>query len=96
MMFARITKYKMKPDSIAAATALIEQMKPQVLAMPGVVRFINVVDETGSGYVVSLVESKEISDANSEAVKAMWGHFIDFLEEAPVPKGFDVIADWSN
>jgi len=93
-MYARITNYKMKPESIAAATALMEQLKPQILAMPGMVRFINSMDETGAGYVVSLVESKEIADGNLEAVQAMWGNFADFLEKPPVPQGYGVIADW--
>jgi len=75
---------------------LMEQLKPQILAMPGMVRFINVHDDTGSGYVVSLVESQEASDANQEAVKAMWSNFAEFLEEPPVPQGFGVVADWTS
>ena len=95
-MFARVTSYKMKTDRIADATALMEKLKPQILAMPGVIRFINALDETGAGYVVSMVESKEISDQNQDAVQAMWANFAEFLEEPPVPQGYGVIADWSN
>ncbi|SFS16542.1 hypothetical protein [Yoonia litorea] len=95
-MFARITHYKMKEDSIAAATTLLEELKPQIMAMPGVVHFINAMDETGAGYVVSVVDSKETSDANNETVQAMWGQFAGFLEQPPTPEGFDVIADWHN
>lgn len=94
-MFARITKYKMKSESLPAAMALLEQLKPQILKMPGVVRFINVHDDTGAGYVVSLVDSQATSDANQEMVKAMWANFADFLEEPPTPMGFDVAADWT-
>ena len=95
-MFTRITQYKMKPESLAQATALLEQLKPQIMAMPGVVRFMNAHDDTGAGYVVSVLESQEASDANQETVQAMWANFAEFLEEPPVPKGFGVIADWSN
>lgn len=95
-MFARVTTYKMKAESMPAATALMEQLKPKILGMPGMVRFINVHDETGAGYIVSLVDSKETSDANQDAVMAMWANFAEFLEEPPVPQGFGVIADWSN
>lgn len=95
-MYARITNYKMKPEKVEAATALMEKLKPQILAMPGVVRFINSLDETGAGCVVSVVESKEIADANVEAVNAMWTNFAEFLEEMPTPQGYGVIADWSN
>lgn len=95
-MFARVTNYKMKPESIDAAIALMEQLKPQILAMPGMVRFINSIDETGAGYIVSLVENKDIADSNAQAVQAMWGNFAEFLEEPPVPKGFGVVADWAK
>lgn len=95
-MFARITNYKMKRDSIPAAVALMEKLKPDILAMPGMVRFINTLDEDGAGYVLSIVESKEASDANQAAVQAMWSNFAEYLEEPPVPQGFGVIADWSN
>ena len=95
-MFTRITKYKMKPESLAQATALLEQLKPQIMAMPGMVRFMNAHDDTGAGYVISVVESQATSDANQEAVQAMWANFAEFLEEPPVPQGFGVIADWSN
>ena len=95
-MYARITNYKMKPESITAATELVERLRPQIMAMPGVLRFINCMDETGAGYVVSIVESKETSDSNTEAVQAMWGQFADYLEEPPVPQGFGVISDWTT
>lgn len=95
-MYARITNYKMKPDSVETALALLEELKPQIMAMSGVVQFINSIDDTGAGYVVSIVESKENSEANQEAVMAMWSNFAEFLEEPPVPRGFDVVANWSN
>lgn len=95
-MYARVTNYKMKPDSILAATALMEQLKPQILAMPGIIRFINAHDDTGSGYVVSIVESRETAESSIEAVQAMWSNFSEFLEEPPTPNGYSVIADWAK
>ncbi|MDA5095035.1 hypothetical protein O2N63_13175 [Aliiroseovarius sp. KMU-50] len=95
-MFARVTEYKMKAGSRDAATEKLNVMKSQIMAMPGMLQFINVMNEDGSGYVVALVESEEISDANAEAVAAAWAQFSDFLEATPSPTGFDVIANWSN
>ena len=95
-MYARITNYKMKPESIDAAMALLEQLKPQILALPGMVRFINAHDETGAGYVISLVDSKETADANADAVQAIWANFADHLESIPSPQGSGVIADWTR
>ena len=93
-MFARVTKYKMKADKMAEATAKVALLKDQIMAMPGFIRFVNVGNADGSGYVIALSESREISEANAPAVAALWQQFADFLETAPSPEGFDVIADW--
>ena len=95
-MFARVTKYKMKPGSRDAATALLNQVKDQIMAMPGVHNFVNVMNEDGSGYVISVGESQAISEANAPKVAEIWGQFAQFLEGAPSAEGYDVIANWSN
>ncbi|AXI56988.1 hypothetical protein C1J05_12820 [Sulfitobacter sp. JL08] len=88
--------YQLKPESIEQAKADLEKLKPRIMAMPGMIKFINSVNDDGSGCVVSLVESKETSDANAEAVLAMWNEFKDHLKSAPIAKGFEVFADWGN
>jgi hypothetical protein len=95
-MYARVTHYQLKPESIDKAKALLENMKPKIMAMPGMIKFINSVNDDGSGCVVSLVESKEISDANADAVLAVWNEFKEHLKNAPIAKGFEVFADWGN
>ena len=95
-MFARVTEYKMKSGSRDAATEKLNAMKSQILAMPGMLQFINVMNEDGSGCVIALVDSEETSNANAEAVAAAWAQFSDVLEAAPSAKGFDVIANWTN
>ena len=94
-MYARITPYKMKAGTRDTATALLQSLKDQIMALEGMRHFINVMNEDGAGYVVSLVESQAASDANAERVKAIWANFADHLETMPVPQGYDVIADWT-
>lgn len=94
-MFARITRYKMKAGSRDEGEALVTQLKDQIMSLDGMQQFINCANEDGSGYVISLVESQEKSDANAEKVAAIWGNFAHLLEAAPTPEGFDVIANWS-
>lgn len=95
-MFARVTQYKMKPGSREAATDLLESLRGQIMAMNGMKSFINVMNEDGSGYVISVVDSEETSNANAPKVAELWGAFAEHLEGPPVPGGFDVIAHWSN
>ncbi|WP_435259482.1 antibiotic biosynthesis monooxygenase family protein [Thioclava sp. FR2] len=94
-MYARVTEYKMKPGTREAATERLNTMKSQIMGMKGMQHFLNVMNEDGTGYVISVVDSEESSKANAEAVKAAWGKMAEFLEAMPTPKGFDVIADWS-
>ena len=95
-MFARITKYQMKPGSKKAATELMHSLKDQIMAMPGMQSFVNVMNEDGSGYVISVVESEATSDANAPKVAELWGHFAEHMTASPKATGFDVVAHWKN
>ena len=95
-MFLRITEYKMKDGSRDAATEIMERVKGDILAMPGVHQFVNAMDDDGSGHIVVLSESRETSEANAPRVKEIWVNFADLLESAPTMVGHDVIANWNN
>lgn len=93
-MFVRVTHYRLKPDSIDAAKQLLEGMKPKIMALPGMLRFVNAVNPDGSGCVVAINESREVSDGNDGAVQAIWAGFRDHLAEPPKAEGYEVFADW--
>jgi hypothetical protein len=95
-MFARITHYKMKAGSRDAATDLLNSLRDQIMGMPGMHHFLNAANEDGSGYVVSVVESEAVSNANADKVAKIWSNFADYLEGPPKTEGYDVIANWSN
>jgi len=95
-MFARISTYKMKPESIAEAEAKVQKLLPKILGMDGMVTFTNAIDAEGNGIVVSVVESKEQSDMNSEQIAKIWSEFSDFLLGPPQVSGYRVIAHKSN
>ncbi|MGI9379641.1 MAG: hypothetical protein ACR2OW_08295 [Methyloligellaceae bacterium] len=86
----------MKQESVESATALLNDLKPQIMSLPGILNFINVMNKDGSGYVISVVESEEISNANQDKVQAIWAQFADYLAEPPVIEGFDVLMNESN
>lgn len=95
-MFSRVTQYKMKPGSMDAAAAIMNSLRSQIMGMQGMQNFINVANADGSGYVIAVVESEAISDANASKVAELWGAFSDHLEAAPKAVGYDVVANWSN
>jgi hypothetical protein len=93
-MLARITRFKMKPDSAAAARALIESLKADILALPGMHGCINVMNEDGSGYVISLIDDAGTSPESVDRVRAIWHKFHDHVETMASPEIFEVISDW--
>ncbi|MBT8416171.1 MAG: hypothetical protein KJO42_01910 [Silicimonas sp.] len=95
-MFARITPYKLKSGTVDAATARARELKDEIMALPGLIEFTNAVNADGSGYIVSLVESREISDSNAERVREIWGKMGEFLAEMPTPGGYDVVDHWET
>ncbi|PTX56757.1 hypothetical protein C8N43_1419 [Litoreibacter ponti] len=96
-MYARITPYKMKPGSKAAAIKVMKGLKKKILALPGQQQFLNVMnDETGTGYVVSTTTLSEVSEETQAKIKALWAEFSEFLVEQPHPQSFEVIADWEH
>lgn len=95
-MHMRVTHYKMKPEAVETATGMLHEMKAQIMALPGMHQFINSINADGTGCVISVVESREISEANEPAVQSIWAHYSDFLQAVPEANGFDVIVDWRN
>ena len=95
-MFARISTYKMKPESVAAAEAKLQKLLPKIMGMDGMVSFTNAIDADGNGVVVSVLESEEQSNANSQKVQEVWAEFADALVEPPVVGGYRVIAHDTN
>jgi len=95
-MFARISTYKMKPESIADAEAKMEELLPRIMGMDGMISFTNAIDGNGNGVVVSVVESEEKSNANKEQIAKLWAEFSQFLLQPPEIGGYRVIAHESN
>ena len=95
-MFARISTYKMNPESVADAEAKLQELMPKIMGMDGMVTFTNAVDADGNGVVVSVVESEEKANANQEQVAQIWAEFSDYLTEPPVIGGYRVLANESN
>lgn len=94
-MYARVTKYRLKPGHIEAATALAESMKPDIMALPGIQQFLNVVNDDGAGYVIALVSSEAEAQGSLPRVKEIWGRMGEHLAGMPTPEGFDVVAHWT-
>ncbi|MSU88570.1 hypothetical protein GE300_02920 [Rhodobacteraceae bacterium 2CG4] len=95
-MYARITRYQIKSGHIDAAKAQAEAMKADIMALPGIKRFVNAIRDDGSGYIVTLVSSQAEAEASLPRVREIWGKMAEHLDGMPTPEGFDVVAQWEN
>lgn len=95
-MYARITPYKLKPGSREAATRIVHELKPKIMALEGMSRFINVIDQDNRGYVVALTTEPEMTPEVQERVRALWGALGEHLEAMPVATNCEVVVDWAN
>ena len=93
-MYARITKYKMKPGSKDTAMKIIDSLKDQVLAVDGMKSFLNVINEDGNGYVISTTTNAVTSPEAAAQIAALWGAFADVMEDVRPPETFEVITNW--
>lgn len=95
-MFARVTNFKMKAEDLDDATALVNSLRDQILGLPGLHQFINVINQDGRGYILSFYDSEAVANANPGKVAEIWLAFASHLEVPPSAAGFDVVANWSN
>lgn len=95
-MYARITRYQLKPGHTEPAKKQAESMRADIMALPGIQRFINAGNEDGSGYIVAIVDTKEHADESIPKVREIWGRMSEHLAEMPTPEGFDVYVEWDS
>lgn len=92
-MYARITKFRIRPDKIEVAKAQLKDIKSLVLAQPGVRHVIVVVNPDGRGYTIAINESQALSDANMDKAQEIWAMFADYFTDLPSPEGYEVVMN---
>ena len=94
-MQSRITRFKMKPDATDEARGLLEELRGEIMAQPGIRRCLIVINGDGSGYVIAAIDATGTSPEAVDGVRRLWHKFHDHLETVPVPEIFEVLADWT-
>ena len=94
-MQARITRFKMRPDATEAARDLLNRLKGEMMAQPGIARCIAVINPDGAGYVIAEIDDEGSLPESVDRVRALWKKFHDHLETVPEPEIHEVLADWS-
>lgn len=92
-MYARVSRYRMKPERFEEAQALVEQIKPQIQALPGLRDWKNVGRaDDGTGVVIALYDDEAAANAATAAAQEIWGRFADHLAGPPQVEGYDIVT----
>lgn len=91
-MYARLTRYKIKPGHIDEARALVNEMGSAGIDSAGVFQLINLGGDDGSGMLIAIYQSKEDAGRVSERIKQAWDQIMHLLEKPPEPEEFDVVS----
>ncbi len=93
-MQTRITRFKMHPESVEAARALMEELRDEIVGQPGIRHMLIVMNADGSGYVIGQIDEAGASPEAVDRVRALWRRFHDHLEGPAEPEIYEVLADW--
>ena len=93
-MFARLTAYQMRQGAKEEATDVMNSLREQIMAMPGILEFTNILGTDGAGYILTIAESEAQSNANAAKTAALWAKFAPYMVALPKAQGYEVMANW--
>jgi len=84
----------MKLETFDEAQALIEEIRPQIAALPGLRDFKNVGrGSDGTGVVIAIYDDQAAAEAALDAATEIWAKFSGHLVGPPVTEGYDMVID---
>ncbi len=95
-MYARITTFNCNPGKMKDAIAMAEEMKSEIMGIPGLMHWFDTGNGDGSCAVIGIYESREAAEAASATVKEMFGRFAECLDSEPQAQGYEVLLHGSN
>jgi len=93
-MQVRITRFKMRPESVGDAGGRMRELRDEILGQPGMLRCLIVMNPDGAGHVIAQIDEAGSSPEGVDGVRAIWRKFHDYLETVPDPEIYEVVADW--
>ena len=95
-MYARITTFHLIPDKMNDATALAEDMKAEIMSIPGLKHWFDTGNEDGNCAVIAIYESRDAAEAATPTAKEMFSRFAEYMDSEPQPQGYEVLVHGSN
>ena len=95
-MYARITTFGTSPDRYDEANALAEELKPEIMALPGIKFWFDAGNNDGEGMVIAIYDSKESAEAAMSAARDLFARFGEFMTSPPEFKEYEVMVHGTN
>lgn len=96
-MHARVTTFSMDASRYDEIMGVLEGVRDQINALPGLVSMTNTMDrESGEGVVVAIYEDADTANANIEKVQEIWSNFAQYMTSEPKRAVHEVIHTYSR
>lgn len=82
-MHARITRFRIKPESLSEVTARLPHLRGMISKIPGGLFNYAVWNDDGVGATFAVYESKDAADAAGSQIAEIWGALADHLAAPP-------------
>jgi hypothetical protein len=95
-MYARITTFRLNTEKSDDALALAEELKPEIMAIPGIKYWFDTGNEDGNCAVIAIYESEEAAEAAKGMASTLFARFAEYMETEPQPQGYKVLVHDTN
>lgn len=95
-MYARITTYHCKTETMDDAIALVEKLKPEMMEIPGLKHLFSTGNEDGNCALIGIYENREAAEAAMDTVRALFARFAEYIDSELQPHGYEVLVHGTN
>lgn len=78
------------------ALALAEELKPEIMAIPGIKYWFDTGNDDGNCAVIAIYESEEAAEAAKGTASTLFARFAEYMETEPQPQGYKVLLHGTN
>jgi quinol monooxygenase YgiN len=96
VMYARITTYHCKTETMDDAIALFKKMKPEIMRIPGLKHLFHTGNQDGNCALIGIYNSREAAEAATESAKAFFDRFAEYIDSELQPLGYEVLVHGTN
>jgi len=89
-MYAKATRYAIKPGMIEEAQELSRHLLPAAAIIPGLKELLNLQRDDGKGILIEIYENADEAARAEPAVRHVWDQFRHLYSEATISDGYDV------